>query len=208
WRLETLALLSQIGCVTLPSGLLLKVSSAKVLTDDEAEQFKQHPEVGSQLLANIPRMEEVAECVKYQEKHFDGTGAPQGKHTGTEIPLGARLLKAVLDFDQWRAAGLTPEQALAMMTQHADRYDPQVLGGLVQAFSQPTDRVIMEVSVTQLTDEMFLASDVQIRDGVLLVCEGQQTTNSVRQHLQRFWKAKSIDEMVRVTMAPTAEVAA
>jgi response regulator RpfG family c-di-GMP phosphodiesterase len=69
------------------------VSRGEVLTGEESELFKQHPFVAYDLIAKIPRMRQVAEIIKLQDKYYDGYGV-QGdtKHTNT-IPMEARILK-------------------------------------------------------------------------------------------------------------------
>ena len=42
----------------------------------------------SSLIAKIPRMEEIAEIIAYQEKHFDGSGIPNDPPGGTDSPGG------------------------------------------------------------------------------------------------------------------------
>lgn len=205
WRMETLALLSQIGCVILPDTLLKKVSAGRPLNDDELAQFSEHPIVGAELLAKIPRLEEVAESIKYQAKHFDGSGMPADSKTGEAIPLGARMLKVILDFDACRVSGLTSERALAQMEQKSRYYDPQVMDALVRSCGRPADMVTRELSVARLMDGMFLAADVETRDGIMLVCQGQETTRSVREHLVKFWRNDVISETVSVSVPATVD---
>lgn len=76
WELEMAAMLSRIGCVTIPRAVITKVRTGTALTQAEQQLIERVPQVGHDLLANIPRFEGVAEIILYQAKNFDGTGFP------------------------------------------------------------------------------------------------------------------------------------
>jgi len=44
-------------------------------------------------------MEEVAEIVAYEQKHFNGEEIPEDSIQGENISLGTRILKIIIDFD-------------------------------------------------------------------------------------------------------------
>src|ERR1039457_3764385 len=71
--------------------------------------------MGEQGLSNIPRLEEVREILRYQDKHFDGSGAPNGTSGGEAIPWGGRALKLVLDLDQLESEGARFSEACDTM---------------------------------------------------------------------------------------------
>ena len=106
WQYETAAMLSQIGGVIVPERILKRLYKGERLTEEESQLFEMHPMVGSDLIAKIPRMEQIAQMIGYQEKRFDGRGVPRDALHGEEIPLGGRILKVVLDFDILEAKGV------------------------------------------------------------------------------------------------------
>lgn len=63
WQIDIAAMLSQLGCVTLPEETLAKVCAAAPLAPQEWTQFNNHPSVGAALIANIPRLEDVAAII-------------------------------------------------------------------------------------------------------------------------------------------------
>ena len=132
WPIEIAAMLSQIGCVAVPEETLAKVYQSDQLSPVESLAFQRHPEVGSELLAKIPRLEEVAEIIAYQDKLYDGRGFPSDDLRGTEIPLGSRILKAALDLDTLLSTGSSPETALAEINHRQGWYDPTVLAALAK----------------------------------------------------------------------------
>ena len=184
WWLEPAVLLSQIGFVTLPDNVSKKVAAGQSLATEEYQLYARHPGIGADLLAKIPRLEEIAGCVRYQEKNFDGTGVPHDAVQGNDIPLGARILKVALDYDRGDAAGLTPERCLTRMHRQSKWYDPVILDGLHKAMLRETPIHSREIPVRDLREGMVLAQDVRTNGGLLLVAKGLAITSSVRQRLE------------------------
>lgn len=198
WQLETVALLSLIGCVIVPEPILLKKTVGGRLDSEESKSFAKHAKVGADLLTRIPRLEQVAECILYQRKGFDGSGFPEGGLRGASIPLGARLMKVILDFDDWESAGLVKAEALAKLQQRADCYDPDVLAALAKVLDADTTTKAQSLPIAALADGMLLAEDIKTNDGLLLVCRGQEATSSVRAHLMNVQRKGMIDDSVIV----------
>ena len=96
-------------CHFLPQTALKKLYQGQELTGEEKQLFDMHPFIASDLISHIPRMQEIAEIIANQEKRFDGSGNPQDFSSGKEIPLGARILKVVSDFDTAQARGALRE---------------------------------------------------------------------------------------------------
>ena len=202
WHLEMAAMLSQIGLISLPPDTVEKLYLGKPLTDHEKRMFESYPGVGRDLLANIPRLEKVAEIIYYQEKHFDGGGIPVDVRKRQEIPLESRILKVALDFDMHCLAGQTTAQALVHMRQAANRYDPSILAALRTIAGAQTDYQPRDVRITELTDAMIIADDVRAVTGLLLVSRGQEASRSLRERLHNFARHVGVQEPIRV-LVPT-----
>lgn len=198
WQFESAALLSQLGCVTLPADLVRRQSSGEVLAKEELAEFSAHANVGADLLMTIPRMEDVAQYIRYQGKNFDGSGFPADSTSGETIPLGARLLRVVIDFDAAESSGLSTTDALQRLKQSPTKYDPDVLAALEKASNQASGLKAATVAINKLTDAMVIAADVLTFDNVLLIAKGQETTLSTRRHLQSYKANGQIGESVSV----------
>ena len=198
WMLETAAMLSQIGCVILPEDVLKKVYKGEPLTGKESQLYNMYPSIGHDLIKNIPRMEEIARIVAYQEKYFDGTGIPLDKVKGEDIPLGARILKVSLDFDKLQSAGLSPEMAVKRLRKTPERYDPKVLNALTSTISIGEKAVVQELALNELKGTMVLADDIRTTEGALLVSKGQEVTWPLIARLRNFSRTKHIHEPIRV----------
>jgi putative two-component system response regulator len=93
-RIWTAATLHDIGKIHAPRAVLNKSGR---LTDVEFEVIKRHPVDGAAMLAGIGDPQLVA-VVRSHHERLDGAGYPDGL-TGTEIPLGARIIAVADTFD-------------------------------------------------------------------------------------------------------------
>lgn len=198
WKIETAALLSQIGMVTLPDELTRKLIAEEELSPEERRLVERHPFVASNLIGHIPRLGDVAEIVSLQEKRFDGSGFPEGPLEGEEIPLGARILKACLDFDLLQGKGMTADEALETMRGRKGWYDPAVMAALDGVVHAQGRFILKELSIEKLLPGMVLAEDVKGKDGTLLLAKGRQMTKPVLERLLSIAQAYGLTEPVRV----------
>jgi response regulator RpfG family c-di-GMP phosphodiesterase len=202
WQYEAIATLSQLGCITIAPDIVRKRYAGHLLSDDEYEAFVAHAIVGSDILSTIPRLDTVADAVRYQEKNFNGTGYPDDKISGEKIPLGARLLKVIIDYDLLESSGSAASEALSQMRKRAGHYDPAVLSALGTILKRDTNLVTRTYRIAVLADGMLLADDIYTKAGILLVSKGQETTLSVRKHLMNYNSMKQIDDEVQVLDKP------
>jgi response regulator RpfG family c-di-GMP phosphodiesterase len=201
WPLEIGAMLSHLGCITLPETLIEKVCTGQSLSLRETTLFATHPRIGAELVGNIPRLAQVAEIIAYQERRFDGSGPPGDGRTGNGIPLGARVLKLALDFDVLRTSGQTPEQVLAELHRRTGWYDPALLESLARLSDCEICYESRVVSMSQLEDEMVLDQHVLSCDGDILVTRGQEISSALRQRLQNYANTvRGIQEPIRVSV--------
>ena len=63
--------------------------------------------------------------ILYQEKNFDGSGYPHDNVSGLDIPLGARILKAALDYDLYEAREVEKAYIFSEMKDKKGVYDPK-----------------------------------------------------------------------------------
>lgn len=201
WQLESAAMLSQIGCVSLPADLVRRKSHGEKLSEDEMAEYAAHAGVGADLVKTIPRMKNVAEAIRYQEKNFDGTGYPADQARGEDIPLGARMLKIVADFDALDSSTSDSIKTFDVMRQHTNRYDPTVLAAFEKVLASASAMTVNTVEISQLTDAMVLAADVVTSENVLLIAKGQETTLTARRHLQQYRANGLIEDRIHVFVA-------
>lgn len=192
WRYETMAMLSQVGCVTVPDAVLTRAMSGAALQAEEKKLWDQHPIVAADLLTRIPRMEEVADAIRHQHTDFNGQAS---------LPMGARILRLVLDFERFESAG--GEDPMDRIRARADKYDAQVVAAFEKIIGKESELEAREMDISQLTDGMVLAADVlMLGKDTLIVCKGQEINESVRARLNNFVRNGSIATQVLVWASP------
>lgn len=204
WAIESAALLSQIGNATLPPEVLARARARAFLTPEEKDMLGRVPEVGARLLEKIPRLHAVSEYVRWQAKHFDGSGVPSGPPAGVEIPLGARILKIACDLVDLGSKGASPIEALEEMKVRQGLYDPAILEKALLLFRPsmiPMPSVApsaIEVKVEDLSEGLTLASDVLLEDGRLLIAAGHVITETILSRLRNFAKVNGLQGPIMV----------
>jgi response regulator RpfG family c-di-GMP phosphodiesterase len=179
WSIEIAAALSQLGAVSLPPDVVGKLDKGTPLTKEESELVGRVPALSEHLLATIPRLDVVRDAIRLQTKNYDGSGAPDERIAGDELPIGARLLKAAVDIDQLESLGFTPTELVGVMVQRQGMYDPEILQAmqeLVQLDAHSMERVPRPMEFARLRVGMVLARDVVDEHGVLLVGRGTEVT--------------------------------
>ena len=198
WHLEVAAMLSQIGCVLLSPVTIEKVYAGEPLSETEEDTMGRLPEVVEDILGNIPRLEPVREILRYQNKHFDGTGFPADTVCGEVIPWGARALKVVLDLDALETEGYTESLAFDIMRGRKGWYDPEILGSLAELRKSAAEAQVRELPVGLLQVGMVLAQDVRTSKGMLFIARGQEVTASLLVKLRNLSQNFLADELIRV----------
>jgi hypothetical protein len=94
-KLEYLALMHDIGKISIPESILNKPSR---LSDEEFDQVRSHSAVGADIISNIKYIGEHADIVRHHHERMDGRGYPDGL-TKDQISLGARIVGAADSFD-------------------------------------------------------------------------------------------------------------
>jgi response regulator RpfG family c-di-GMP phosphodiesterase len=193
WQIEVAAMMSQVGCVSLPAETIGKLYYGKALSAGEQNMAEKLPASAEQLLANIPRLEEVREILINQNKHFDGTGRPANRLAGEAIPLGSRILKIAIDYDWLEAQALSAPMALDRMRSRSGWYDPRLLetfatlhGGQAQKTLRTIRGVLKELPLEMVEVGMTFAEDLRTEDGALLVARGYEVTESLVERIRNF----------------------
>jgi putative nucleotidyltransferase with HDIG domain len=127
--IEAASLLHDMGKLAVPEHILNKPGR---LTPAEFERMKLHAGIGADILASIRFPYPVIPIVRHHHENWDGSGYPDGL-TGTDIPLGARILSVVdcydaLTSDRPYRRRLTNDDAIAILLERrGSMYDPLVV---------------------------------------------------------------------------------
>ncbi|MDD7795166.1 HD-GYP domain-containing protein [Clostridium sp. 'White wine YQ'] len=106
---------------------------------DEESITREHCLEGARLISNIPKIEKIAEYVKYHHENYDGTG-PFGL-AGEQIPLMSQILK-ISDFIDSNYIECSPEDykwIISILTNDIDKYVSSSVGkAVIQVISKKT----------------------------------------------------------------------
>ncbi|MEV4702947.1 HD domain-containing phosphohydrolase [Actinoplanes sp. NPDC049316] len=186
WAAELAVMMSQLGVVSLPPAVAGKLAAGDELTGAEQAMVDALPDVSVQLVSAIPRLAPVAEAIRYSRKDFDGSGPPGDDVAGPAIPLGARLIRLVQDYDQLLTEGATPAAAAATLGSRQGPYDPALAAVLGTAAAASGEETVRAVALQDLRPGMVLAAPVTSRSHVRLVSAGQEVTVGLLTRLRNF----------------------
>ena len=93
--ISNMAMLHDIGKIGIPDSIINKASK---LTDAEYDIIKKHPEIGYQILSEMPELKDIAIGARWHHERYDGKGYPDGLK-GDDIPLNARIICVADSYD-------------------------------------------------------------------------------------------------------------
>jgi HD-GYP domain-containing protein (c-di-GMP phosphodiesterase class II) len=128
------ALLHDIGKLAVPEAVLRKPAP---LTVEEVMLVRQHPAIGSDIIAGVRYLESAVAIVREAHERMDGLGYPRGV-PASEVSIGARIVCVADAYDTmtrprvFRDALPSADALLELRRCSGSQFDPLV----VEAFSQ------------------------------------------------------------------------
>ena len=129
-------LIHDIGKINIPAEILNKPGQ---LTELEYSLFKNHPQVGHDVLQTVEFPWPVAQIVLQHHERFDGSGYPQGL-AGEKILLEARILavadivEAIASHRPYRPARGEGNALEEILHNKGTLYDPEVVDACLRVF--------------------------------------------------------------------------
>ncbi len=198
------ALLLRSGEIGIPEYIREKRKKRGELTRAEQDRWDQVPELGYQLLKDAPRLEKVAEIVRYHCKYFDGRGWPKGRVKKEEIPLGARILKIVRDEAELERRGLSIPDAIEVMRKRKGHYDENLFK-IIEAYFMEVHIYIMgldadyfERKVGELREGQKLYTPIVTKDDLILFPSGTVLTTADLATIENWHRQRGIREPINV----------
>lgn len=138
-EIRTAGWVHDIGKIGIRDNILLKPGK---LTKEEFEVIKEHPLIGSQIVAIIQplwRYRRVDQYVRHHHERFNGTGYPD-MLMYDEIPLGARIMAVADVYDAMTTPRVyrekilfTHQEAIEEMLKDRGKYfDPAIIDAFAQ----------------------------------------------------------------------------
>jgi ActR/RegA family two-component response regulator len=198
WQWPMAALLSQIGCMSLPKEMLSKVEAGESLTGEERTQYAAHPELAGRLLEGIPRLDEVAAMVRAQNGLPDqGTISAQPGHWGV-VMAGSILLSAACEFDRLIGKGLDSARAAKAARTALGQLPDVVIEALAKLAVAGRAHILRQVRLIDLAAGMLLDEPLLTAKGACLVSAGQEVTPSLLIRLRSICAGVQLKEPFRV----------
>lgn len=185
WQFETAARLSQIGGILMEPEVADSLGRGDDIDHHQARQIESDMLLGADLVRRIPRLEAVAEALRYQYRNFDGSGPPEESLAGEDIPLLGRALHLCLRIDALESTGLSAADAVARLRSSSGCVDPRLLDLLVATITQEGAGRADRIPVAELQDGMVIEENVTSEHGMLLVSRGQTVTPTLRRRLAK-----------------------
>lgn len=142
--LERGALLHDVGKIGISDNILLK---AGPLTKHERQLMNQHPQLGYNMLREIPFLQDALPVVLHHQEMYDGSGYPTGLRS-EEIPLAARIFAVADTYDAMTStrpyrSALAHDAAIAeIMRCRGSQFDPRVVHAFLKLF--PDSKISVE----------------------------------------------------------------
>ena len=170
------------------------------------------------LLMGLDQMRDAAPMILAHHEHWDGSGYPN-KVRGAAIPMGARVLAVVNDFDGMLNGTIynremTQNEALDMIAaSRGKRYDPRVADAFVAMMRNPEKAEAPTpsgwvVRTADLKLGMALTKDLVTRDGVLLLAHDIMLDETLIQQIRDYEQAEGLSLELHVIMKSVRAVEA
>ncbi|MCV2359851.1 response regulator [Paucibacter sp. TC2R-5] len=154
-------LLHEVGKIGLPDHLLQKTVS--LMTGDEFEQYKLHPQHAQAALMPLGRLRQTAVIIRAQHERVDGKGFPDGLQ-GLELPLGAQIIQVAATFESLISGRLAEK---VYSTEDAATAIREGLGTRQEAAVQEAFDTVLQEMAAEAGADMEVPSD-QLKAGMVL----------------------------------------
>ena len=202
WKYEVAALISQIGCIALPTDILNKKHAGIELTAEENQMYLNHPKVGASLLADIPRLESVVGMISEQLRRYDAF--TEELSADEEIAIGAQILRVALDYDLLLFQGRKHHEAVKELHMEKGMYNPDILKLLNNVKLDDEHVRVVSLKVQDISIGMIAEEDIVAKNGILLTPKGKEITWPVLQGLLNFSRQVGVKEPIRVRLEQAA----
>jgi hypothetical protein len=196
WQYEVAAMLSQLGCVTLPPETIEAVYNGEPLSPEEQTQYDAHPSVAYSLISRIPRLEPIAWMIEHQNRPAPSDSDPEK----ADIRRGAEILRLILAYEEAIHKGSSRNEAAHQLARRNPQFSPQFFSALVTLDPNAEDAEVKQCQIEDLAPGMTIQQDVQTVHGALVISKGQEVTSTVIFKLKNLHSRRAIPGVVTVSL--------
>jgi DNA-binding response OmpR family regulator len=192
WQYDLAATLCLIGCVAMPIEAFERAYAGEAVSEDEQQMFCAHPDSGAALLANIPRLESVAEMIRQQQ-------IAGNIDTSNPVHRGACMLRIAIELDR-KSLRAIPLRTALLQLRTTLRSFPLALVDAMNDYTPPeTAFEIRRLPVHELRSAMVLEDDVLTKDGGYMVLhKGAQLNATLIERIANFARTRGIVQPIHV----------
>lgn len=201
WQYEVAAMMSQLGCVTLPPETIDAVHRGEKLPPNEQAQYDAHPKVAFDLLSKIPRLEPIAWMIEHQNQPLPE--AALGGSQSADMRKGAEILRLTLAYEKLIHKGSSRTDAVHTLSRQNRDCSPDFFSALITLDPNAEEGGIRKCQIDDLVPGMIIQQEVRTPDNVLLVSKGQEVTPPLLLKLKNFHAKRAIAKDVTVSMPTT-----
>jgi response regulator RpfG family c-di-GMP phosphodiesterase len=200
WELELAAMFAPIGLVAVPPALVKKARSdqADTITGAERDMLNRVPQIGADLLKQIPRLKNVARIIRYQMKNYDGSGIPMDSVSRSEIPLGSRILRVLSELVELESKEMPRFKAIEALRRWPNLYDPTIVTAAAECLIRSSGSIEGGKAVSELRVGQVLLSDIVTKERVLIVAAGNKITTFVLEKVKNFAELGEVEEPIQI----------
>lgn len=201
WKVELAALVEPIGAIMLPDPVLAKLAHGAKLDDQDRAMVAAIPKSTAELLAPIPRIDDVVRIVRGWPDWGDGDDV---------VARGRRILATAHGFADALARRGDEGEAVAEIQARRSEFPTECVDALSAAFGG-TARPVDAVAIEELVVGSRIEADILDRNGTVLVTTGQAVSQALLERLRNFRQTSAgVVEpiMVRAPAPPIEELVA
>lgn len=195
WIYTIAAALSQIGCVGIPIDIVQADAAQRPLSEEEKKLLDEHPNVAARLVTNIPRLEKVADIIRYQM-----TAAPVD--APIEVIRGAQLLHATLLLERHAARGLSLDHPREILRGAHPAIPEYIIKSLTNFRANLAG--IRTVRIGELKIGWIIDEDIRTNNDLMVLTKGHELTDTAISALQRLLSLGAIKEPIQVCVTSEA----
>ncbi len=201
WQYEVAAMMSQLGCVTLPPETIEAVYKGEKLTPNEQTQYDAHPSVAYDLLSKIPRLEPIAKMIEHQNRPFPPSSATDPE--SADIRMGTEILRLTLAYEQLIHRGMSRNEAVHTLSRQNKTFSPDFFQALVELDPNAEEGEVRQCRPDLLSAGMIIQQEVRTTEGTLLVSKGQEVTSPLLSKLKNLYARKVLTGDLTVSVPTT-----
>ena len=189
WRFELAGVLSQLGTLTLPRGLVDDRRAGLHLDPQPAALWQTHPGITATLLSNIPRMELISQMISMQERPPADRPGPTWRDRSDEADLagiGAHLLDLALKVKHVDLDADAEEVFALLAAESGPAFRMEAVKALTSAAPDQRTRSQITAALGDLRPGMTLLHEVTANNGIMLLNAGSNLTGTQIQRLRAF----------------------